>query len=96
MAMRYEGEVQVGDGDENIVASVTIGDLDDPGWLGQISSARPVEGFEPGVVRVELLGGDRDGWSASAYVDGAGALRGQAPFMLDVVPEYPADETDEG
>jgi hypothetical protein len=80
MATPYEGDAKI---DEAIVVSVAIGDLDDPGWLGQIGAAsqRPVESLEPGTVTVRLLGGDRDGWTAQAYVDAAGALRGETAFI---------------
>ena len=76
MATSYEGRVRIGD------ATVTakIGDVDDPGWLGQIASDVPVENFEPGSVTVELLAGDREGWIADAYLDTAGALRGESAF----------------
>jgi hypothetical protein len=62
-----------------VTASVKIGDVDDPGWLGQITSHWPAETFTAGEVDISLHG-DRAGWSARAYVDAAGALRGDAAF----------------
>lgn len=55
-----------------------IGDVDDPGWLGQITSHWPAETFAAGEVHVTLHGGDRAGWTANAYVDAAGGLRDDA------------------
>jgi hypothetical protein len=63
-----------------VTASVKVGDVDDPGWLGQITSHWPAETFTAGDVVVTLHDGDRAGWSARAYVDAAGALRGDDVF----------------
>ena len=63
-----------------VTASVKIGDVDDPGWLGQVTSHWPVETFTAGEVIITLHDGDRAGWSARAFVDAAGALRGDEPL----------------
>jgi hypothetical protein len=63
-----------------VTASVRIGDVDDPGWLGQITSHWPAETFAAGEVVITLHDGDRAGWWARGYVDAAGALRGDAAF----------------
>jgi hypothetical protein len=70
-----------------VTVSVKIGDVGDPGWLGQITSHWPAETFAPGPVTVILHDGDRNGWSAPANVDAAGALRGEAAFTRDPPPD---------
>ena len=81
MVTPYEGGAELRRASEwNVTASVKIGDVDDPGWLGQITSPWPAEAFTAGDVIVTLHDGDRAGWFARAYVDVAGALRGDAAF----------------
>lgn len=80
----YEGAAEIRRVSDWIVTvSVSIGDITDPGWLGQITSHWPAETFAPGPVTVTLHDNDHSGWSASASVDSAGALRGQAAFTAE-------------
>ena len=84
----YDGAAEVWRiSDWIVTVSVKIGDVDNPGWLGQITSHWPAETFAPGQVTVTLHDGDRQGWSATASVDVAGALRGDAAFT----PDQPSD-----
>jgi hypothetical protein len=84
----YDGAAEVRRVSDWIVTvSLKIGDIGDPGWLGQITSHWPAETFAPGPVTVTLHDGDRHGWSASASVDSAGALRGESAFTLDQTPD---------
>src|SRR5215217_4576895 len=81
MPTPYDGEVQVENDREQIYVVAKIGDLDDPGWLGQITrdDAMPLP-FDPGTVAVRLLEGDRKDSRAQAYIDAGGALRGSSAF----------------
>ena len=56
----YDGAAEVRRiSDWIVTVSLKIGDVDDPGWLGQITSHWPAETFAPGPVTVTLHDGDR-------------------------------------
>jgi len=59
---------------------VAIGDTEESGWLGQVTTDLSASGAEPGAVTVTLLDGDRAGFTAEAFMDVAGALRGERAF----------------
>jgi hypothetical protein len=83
----YDGAAEVRRvADWIVTVSLKIGDVNDSGWLGQITSHWPPETFAPGPVTVTLHDGDRQGWSAPAAVDSAGALRGEAAFSANQSP----------
>jgi hypothetical protein len=72
----FLGRARLGD----LVCTVSIGDPEDPGWLGQVTSGLPVSGAQAGRVTLTLAEGPWAGFSADAHLDAAGALRGERSF----------------